>query len=166
MQTAQDSIPQSKLLVIDREFNVPVDRLFNAFTTSDSLKAWWWPRGFYSDRIDLDFRVGGKYFISMKGFDRGGGGMTGWFDQIVKNRRIVMSDQFADEDGKPISAHEARMPGNWPEMIYITFDFDSFHESTSSLKLIQQGIPTEAQEDCIRGWSEMFDKLEKYFSMR
>jgi hypothetical protein len=32
------STPQSMLLEINREFNVPVDQLFNAFTSAEALK--------------------------------------------------------------------------------------------------------------------------------
>ena len=84
----KNSTPQSPLLEIQREFNVPVSRLFQAFTTAQALKAWWWPKGLHSDRIDLDFREGGRYFINMrgsKGSDEGGGGMTGAFEEIVDN---------------------------------------------------------------------------------
>ena len=161
----KNSNPQSKLMEIEHKFNVPVDQLFDAFTTSEALKIWWWPKGLHSDHIEIDFRESGKYFINMKGFDRGGG-MTGQFEEIVKNKRIVMTDQFADENGQPISAEEAGMPGAWPELIYITFDFDSVDKNTSCFKLSQEGIPNEVQKDCIQGWSESFDKLEKYLSAR
>jgi uncharacterized protein YndB with AHSA1/START domain len=129
------------------------------------LKAWWWPLGLYTDHIELDFKVGGKYFINMKGFDQqGGGGMTGQFVEIIQNKRIVMTDNFSDDKGNVISAQEAKMPGVCPEVGYITFDFESIDETTSSFKLSQEGIPVEAHKDCIQGWSESFDKLREYFS--
>jgi uncharacterized protein YndB with AHSA1/START domain len=162
----KNSTPQSKLLVIERKFNVPVDQLFNAFTASEALKSWWWPKDLYSDQIEIDFREGGKYFINMKGSDVGSCGMTGEFEEIVQNKRLVMTDQFSDGNGRPISPKEAKMPGEWPELLYITFEFASVDENTSRFTLFHQGIPNEAQEDCIQGWSESFDKLEKYLNAR
>ncbi|MDD4974110.1 MAG: SRPBCC domain-containing protein [Bacteriovorax sp.] len=167
--THMNSTLQSKLLEIEHKFKVPIDQLFEAFTTSEALKNWWWPEGLYSDHIEMDFREGGKYFINMKGFNRsdsGGGGMTGQFEEIIDNKRIVMTDQFADEKGRAISAEEAKMPGTWPKRGYITFDFDSVDDNTSNLKLSQAGIPNEVQKDCIQGWSEIFNKLEKYLNDR
>jgi uncharacterized protein YndB with AHSA1/START domain len=165
----EGSTPQTPLLRIEREFNAPVNQLFDAFTTSEALKAWWWPKGLYSDRIEIDFREGGRYFINMKGLERGaqgGGGMTGQFEQIAQNKRIAMTDEFADEDGNAISAEEAKMPGAWPEQIRIAFDFDSVDRNRSRFTLSQQGIPAELQKDCIQGWSESFDKLENYLHSR
>lgn len=156
------STVNSKLLVIDRDFNVPVEKLFDAFSHGEVIKVWWWPKDLYADKVNYDFKEGGKYFISMKGFDQGGGGMTGQFEEIVKNERIVMTDYFSDEKGNPISAAQADMPGQWPDTVYITFDFESFGEDKSRFKLSQQGIPNEMQKDCTQGWNESFDKLEKY----
>ncbi len=167
--TVAGSTPQPRVLEIRREFQVPVAHLFKAFTTAEALKAWWWPNGLHADRIDLDFREGGRYFISMKGQVQGkdaSGGMTGEFEEIVENERIVMTDSFADENGRAISAEEAGMSGQWPEQISITFEFEAAGKEASRFRLAQQGIPDEMQEDCVQGWSESFDKLEKYLASR
>lgn len=158
-----NSTPQFPLLEMERMFHVPVNQLFAAFSSTEALKAWWWPAGLFSDHIELDFKVGGQYFINMKGLEnQGGGGMTGEFEEIVPNERIVMTDNFADEDGLRISAAEAKMPGEWPETGYITFEFEELDNGTSRFKLFQEGIPTEMHKDCIQGWSESFDKLREY----
>ncbi len=158
----KNSTQQSQLLEIVRNFNVPVEELFKAFTTPEVLKIWWWPKDLHSDEIKLDFREGGKYFINMKGYDQGGGGMTGHFEEIIDNKLIVMTDQFSDARGQAMTAKQANMPGHWPELVYITFDFASLGESSSRFKLSQQGIPNELQKDCKLGWSESFDKLKAY----
>ena len=166
---AEDSAPSPKLLEMRREFQVPVARLFEAFASAEALKAWWWPNGLHADQVDFDFRVGGRYFISMKGQVQGrdaSGGMTGEFQEIVENERIVMTDSFADENGRAISAQEAGLPGQWPEQISITFEFDTAGETASRFRLAQQGIPDEMQKDCVQGWSESFDKLERYLAGR
>lgn len=162
----KNSTPQSRLLKIDREFNAPVEQLFQAFTSPEALEAWWWPKGLYTDKVELQFREGGTYFINMKGYEKGGGGMTGEFEEIVENERIVMTDYFADEKGNKISAKEAKMPGEWPETCYITFEFKSEGENKSSLHLSQEGIPNDMHDDCIKGWNQSLDKLDDYLSER
>lgn len=162
-----NSTPQHPLLEMERMFHVPVNQLFAAFSSSEALKAWWWPAGMYSDHIELDFKVEGQYFINMKGFDQaGGGGMTGQFEEIVENKLIVMTDNFADSNGVRISAAEAKMPGEWPEMGYITFEFEELDNGTSRFKLFQEGTPVEMYKECIQGWSESFDKLREYLEAR
>lgn len=162
----KDSTQYAKLLVIERSFRVPVERLYEAFTSSEAIKNWWWPRGLYADRVDLDFREGGTMFINMKGFDRGGGGMVSRFIEIIPDQRIVMTDQFADEEGRAITAEEAKMPGEWPSVGYITFEFFKLDSGTSQLILSQEGIPNEMQRDCIEGWTQSFDKLDEYLNQR
>lgn len=152
----------TKPLEISRDFKVPVEKLFSAFTTPEAIKAWWWPKDMHAEHVDLDFREGGKYFIDMKGYDQGGGGMTGEFKKIDKNKRIVMTDHFADENGKAIAAKDVKIPGNWQDDINITFEFESTDKNITHFKLSQTGIPDEARKDCIQGWSESFDKLEQF----
>lgn len=150
-------------LAITRVFDASVERLFASFSTPDAIQAWWWPVDLHADRVDLDFREGGRYFINMKGGDWTGG-MTGVFESIVPNRRLVMSDRFADGDGRPVSAKEAGLQGDWPETLFITLEFEAVQDRVSRLHLVQQGIPREMHEDCIRGWSESFDKLDRYLA--
>lgn len=162
----KNSTPKSHLLEIKRNFSMPLEQLYKAFTNTEAIKLWWWPKGLYTDHVEMDFTIGGKFFINMKGFDQGGGGMTGNFVEIVENERIVMSDSFADEKGNAITAEQAKIPGEWPKLVYITLEFSSVDEHTSQLVLSQEGIPNELQKDCIQGWNESFDKLEEHFSTR
>ena len=169
LSTSDESAPRPKVLEIRREFAVPVPILFEAFATAEALKAWWWPNGLHAERIDLDFREGGRYFISMKGKVQGkdtSGGMTGEFEEIVENERIVMTDSFADANGRAISPREAGMSGQWPQQIFIKFEFEAVGKEASRFHLAQDGIPDEMQNDCVQGWSESFDKLERYLARR
>ena len=58
------------------------------------------------------------------------------------------------------------MPGEWPEQISITFEFEAAGKEVSRFRLAQQGIPDEMQDDCVQGWSESFDKLKQYLANR
>ncbi|MDQ3234752.1 MAG: SRPBCC domain-containing protein [Pseudobdellovibrionaceae bacterium] len=159
----RDHNPQSKPVEIKRNFRVPVEHLFSSFKTSEAIKAWWWPKDLYADRVNFEFREGGRYFINMKGENSGGKGMTGEFEEIIENSRIVMTDRFADENGQELTPQEAKMPG-WPETVYITFEFSATGANSSQLSLAQEGIPSEMHDDCVQGWSQMFDKLEKHLN--
>jgi uncharacterized protein YndB with AHSA1/START domain len=162
--THKNSTPQSRLMVIERKFNVPVRNLFSAFKNPEAIKAWWWPKGLFTDQVNFDFREGGTYFINMKGNEEFGGGMTGQFEEIIENELIVMTDNFANANGQKISAKDAKMPGEWPETCYITFEFSPAGETMSRVVLSQEGIPNDQQEQCAVGWNQMFDKLTSYLT--
>ena len=55
------------MLVITREFQVPIATVWSALTDLDQAPAWWGPRGFHTPResIDADLEVGGFYRACM-----------------------------------------------------------------------------------------------------
>lgn len=55
------------MLVITREFQVPITVVWSALTDPDQAPAWWGPRGFHAPResIDADLEVGGLYRACM-----------------------------------------------------------------------------------------------------
>ena len=55
------------MLVITREFQVPITAVWSALTDPDQAPAWWGPRGFHAPResIDADLEVGGLYRACM-----------------------------------------------------------------------------------------------------
>lgn len=133
-QTSKNLKADSGSVEVIRDFDVPVNELFEAFTSVEALKIWWWPRGLYTDQVEIDFREGGKYFFNRKGFDEGE--LAGHFKEIVPNKRIVMSD--------------------------IAFEFEKLSSRRSRIILSQDGIPEAMREETIKGCNESFDKLEAY----
>ncbi|MEC5179631.1 SRPBCC family protein [Arthrobacter sp. CG_A4] len=55
--------PEDLILVIAREFQVPIARVWSALTDPAQTPAWWGPRGFHTPResVDADLEVGGLY---------------------------------------------------------------------------------------------------------
>jgi len=52
------------------------------------------------------------------------------------------------------------MPGDWPRELLITFELQEADGATK-LKLTHEGIPDEMHDECVKGWNESFDKLER-----
>ena len=54
-------------LVITREFQAPIARVWSALTDPDQAAAWWGPRGFQIPResVDADLEIGGLYRACM-----------------------------------------------------------------------------------------------------
>jgi uncharacterized protein YndB with AHSA1/START domain len=55
--------PGTLVLVVRRTINGNPERLFDAWTRSEELLAWWGPRPVRCTRADVDLRVGGRYRI-------------------------------------------------------------------------------------------------------
>jgi uncharacterized protein YndB with AHSA1/START domain len=152
---------ETRTILIERTFNLPVKSVWKAWTEAECVMKWWGPEDFICPTCTIDFKVGGKYFCGMQ--DLKDGHMiwsTGVYEEIIQDKRIVMTDSFSDSNGKIISAAEVGMAGEWPEVLLISLEFQE-HEGSTILLLKHEGMPEETTEDCIQGWQESFDKLER-----
>ncbi len=95
---------------------------------------------------------------------RGPDGKDNWSIGIVKEiipeKKLVITDSFADEKGNIVPAADYGLPGDWPRETLITIELQEADGATK-FKLRHEGIPGEAHDDCVKGWSECLDKLEK-----
>jgi len=163
-QTEQDVRQQGTALqndiIIQRVFDLPISTVWQALTESESFKKWWGPEGFTCPYSKMDARIGGKYLNCMRGPDGKEYWSAGSVKEFIPEKKLVITDSFSDEHGNIISASEYGMPGNWPKELLITFFLEEADGATK-LKLIHEGIPEEMRDECIKGWNESLDKLEK-----
>ena len=85
---------------------------------------------------------------------------TGIYQEIVPQKKLVFTDNFADENGKVIPASVLKMPGKWPKELLITVTLEQENGKTR-MNFIHEGVPTELHNDCTAGWQQSFDKLER-----
>ena len=147
-------------LVIHRVLDLPVDKAWKALTEPEEFKKWWGPKDFTSPSSKMEPRVGGKYLNCMQGPDGKKYWSTGTIKELVPEKKLVVTDSFADEKGNIKSAAEYDMPGNWPKELLITFELEEADGATK-LILTHEGIPEEMYDDCKQGWNESLDKLEE-----
>jgi uncharacterized protein YndB with AHSA1/START domain len=73
--------------------------------------------------------------------------------------RIVYSDSFADEKGKPVPASYYGMSGVWPMELLVTVTFAE-QGGRTAMTLHHAGIPPGTMSDMTgQGWNQSFDKL-------
>ena len=149
-----------KDLVIHRVFDLPVSKVWRALTEAEEFKKWWGPNGFTCPSSKMEARVGGKYLNCMRGPDGKEFWSTGVVKELIPEKKLVITDSFSDEKGNIKPASEYGMPGNWPKELLITFELEKTDGATR-LRLQHEGVPPEMHDDCIKGWNESFDKLEK-----
>src|SRR5438093_9576996 len=101
MITETNSIIESSVqeFVISRAFNVPLDRMWAAWTQREHLMQWFGPKGFQMPAARLDFRPGGIFHYCLE--SASGAEMWGKFvyREILRPERLVFVSSFSDEDG-------------------------------------------------------------------
>jgi uncharacterized protein YndB with AHSA1/START domain len=162
MTTNSDVLtPQAqKTITIKRTFNLPLDTIWKAWTECESAKKWWGPETYSCPDCTMDFRVGGKYLLSMQGEDGKKIWSGGEFREIDPKKKIVYTDHFADENGNRKEAADYGMAGDWAEDLMVTVTFEEVAGKTN-MTLRHEGLPVDMSEECIKGWQSSFDKLEK-----
>ena len=155
----QGSAIQNEIL-IHRVFDLPVSKVWRALTESEQFKKWWGPNGFTCPSSKMEARVGGKYLNCMRGPDGKEYWSTGVIKEFIPEKKLVITDSFSDEKGNIKSASEQGFPGDWPKELLISFELEEADGATK-LRLQHEGIPEEMHDECVKGWNESFDKLEK-----
>lgn len=156
---ASEGGSNSQVLDISREFNLPVSKVWQAWTDPESLKKWCGPKDFTCPYSSIDLKVGGKYLNCMLSPQGEKFWSTGVYKEIIPNKKLVCTDSFSDENGNVKAASELKMPGNWPMELLISLSFEE-KDGHTIINLRHEGLPAEILEDCKTGWLQSFDKLE------
>jgi uncharacterized protein YndB with AHSA1/START domain len=163
-QNKQDAGQQSSVLqndiVINRVLGLPVSKVWQAWTDSEYFKKWWGPKDFTCPSAKMEARVGGKYLSCMRGPDGKEYWSTGVVKEFIPEKKLVLTDSFSDAEGNITSASEHGLPGDWPSELLITVNLEEADGATK-LKLRHEGMPEEMHDECVKGWNESLDKLEK-----
>jgi len=151
--------PPGSILVIEREFDAPRDRVWRAWTEPDLIMRWWGPKGFTAPSARISLRIGGSYLYCMRSPERKDYWTTGFFHEIVPFERIVATQHFADEKGNVVSATSYGMNPGFPMEMLLTVILEDVAGKTK-LTLRHAGIPPgEDMEGARQGWNQSLDKL-------
>jgi uncharacterized protein YndB with AHSA1/START domain len=163
-------MPES--LEITRYFTHPIEDVYNAFTTSESLQQWWGPAGFEMEVKTFDFYPEGIFHYVLR--DKDGNEM--WAKWIINNIReptkLQLINCFSNEAGETVKAPEVPFGADWPmEMILdlefytedgkTRIDLVSFphNASDASKKVFADNVGNMEQ-----GFGVTFDQLENYLN--
>lgn len=151
--------PPGSILIIERVFDAPRERVWMAWTDPDLVKRWWGPKGFTSPVCRISLRVGGSYFLCMRSPQGKNYCNSGFYREIVPLERIVATASFADEKGNIVSATSYGMGPGWAREMLQTMIFEESGGKTK-LTLSHAGIPAgEDMKNAREGWSQSLDKL-------
>lgn len=96
---------ESKTLTIERTFDAPIQRVWQAWTDPKQIQQWWGPSGVTIPTCEWDPQPGGKLHIVMLAGEQLGElagqrwPMQGIFKQVDDLKRLEFTNQAVDNDG-------------------------------------------------------------------
>lgn len=105
-------------LVITRTFDVPISKVWKAWSDSGEVIKWWGPTGFTCPSAKIDFRVGGVSLVCMRAPREFGGQdmYSTWKYKVIENHsRIEYIHNLTDSSGKPIDPKSIGLPADFPQ---------------------------------------------------
>jgi len=145
-----------KSIVVSREFNAPVEEVWQAYTDPKILDQWWGPAPWRAETKHMDFRVGGYWLCVMIGpqGEKQWGRMN--YLAIDRHKSFEAEDEFCDENGKL----NAELPVSKTQMVFTKTktgtkaDFIMTYSTEADLeKIVDMGFE--------QGISICMDQLEK-----
>src|SRR5256885_15696100 len=89
----------NKKILVTREFDAPLEKVWEAWPDKNILDQWWAPRPWKARTKSMDFREGGIWLYCMEGPE----GEKQWcrvdYQTIVPNKSFTGLDAFCDEQG-------------------------------------------------------------------
>ena len=137
--------PAAATLEVRRTFAASRQRVFNAWTTAEALKQWHAPENAEVQNATVDFRVGVRYLVEMRGKDGNLHVVGGEYREIDPPKRLVIT--WAWQTGTRASDS------------IVTVEF---HErgAETEVVLVHEGLVTEDERAGHRhGWVGCFEKL-------
>lgn len=95
-----------RTLIVERKFNAPQTKVWEAYSNPNLLSKWWGPRGWETEIRHMDFSNGEYWHYGMKCTDSTQTdwyGKTSWgkatFNNILPKDSFEYVDEFCDENG-------------------------------------------------------------------
>lgn len=170
MKGGEKNMEEQKKIVIERVFDAPREKVWEAWTTQELVKQWWGPKDFTAPSVQIDFTVGGKYIYAMHGpkgseWDKDMYS-AGVYKEIIPLQKLVVTDYFSDAQGNKKSPTEHGLPTDMPEEMEVTVLFEDLADGKTKLSIVYTPESEVAYNAMIRsgiqeGWGTSLDKMAK-----
>jgi uncharacterized protein YndB with AHSA1/START domain len=146
-------------VTIERNFDAPVDLIWQMWTDPEHFKAWYGPDGATIPVAKMDVHIGGTRLVCME-VQTPNGLMQMWFTgeyrEVVENERLVYTESMSDESGNVISPSDLGMPAGHPSMTEVRVELEDVGGRTKMV-VTHAGIPADSPGAA--GWAMALDKL-------
>jgi len=89
----------NKTVIVKREFDVPLEKVWRAWTESELLDKWWAPRPWKAATKSMDFREGGTWLYAMISPEDDKSWYKAEFKTIEDHKSFTTFDAFCNENG-------------------------------------------------------------------
>lgn len=154
-------------LLISRDFQAPIQSVFEALSNPEALAKWWGPVGYTMTFTIFDFRPGGLCLFKMENE-----ASTMWarfiYGQIINPESVEFTLSFSDEKG---GLTRAPFFDHWPLEIHNVISLKE-HQGMTTLSIHCYPVHATAEElasfnenksSFHQGLSASLDKLKVYF---
>ena len=150
---------QKSWVKIRREFEAPIEAVWNMWTDPELFKQWYGPKGMSVPVAEMDVVVGGtrKVCMEMISPDRT---MTIWsigvYKEVERPSRLVYTESMCDADGTIITAEGMGLPKGYPDITEVVVELSEANGKTT-MTMIHIGVLEGTAAG--GGWNQAFDKL-------
>jgi uncharacterized protein YndB with AHSA1/START domain len=160
-----DNLDLSHAVVIERDFDAPVDLVWRMWTEPEHFKAWYGPGGCQIPIAEMDVRVGGARRLCMQ-MPTPDGPMRMWFAgeyrEVVECERLVYTEYVSDENGTmPPPGIDAA--ADHPAVTEVRVELENI-DGRTRMVMTHLGIP--AGSPGATGWEMALDKLAAHIDTR
>ena len=146
---------------ITYEFNAPINLVFEAWTDPEQLLQWFAPTGCDLKFESIDVRKGGFFHSCISNPQFGDCWCKGTYLDIDYPNRLVFTMEVADASGKSISAIDAGMDSEWPDVTTVDVSFTENNGKTT-VSLRQTVSEALAKKTGAHpSWILMMDRLQE-----
>jgi uncharacterized protein YndB with AHSA1/START domain len=157
------STEQTFDVVSSREFDRPVDEVWQAWVRPDLVQQWWGPKGFTCPTADMDVRVGGRSLVCMRApAEFGGQDMynTWTYEVVERGQRLAYTLNFTDSTGNVLDPTDLGLPPGIPRDVPHVVTLEPLDGGRTRLTVSEYGYATpEVAEVSRSGLEECLDKM-------
>ena len=156
----KNTVNKTEPMVITRVFDAPLELVWKAWTDPKYVMQWWGPKGFTAPFCEIDFRVGGKFLLSMRTPDGWEGWNGGEYYEIVPYEKIVSSMYFSDSKGNKIEPEQLGIELEAIDDAHNVILFEDIGNGQTKLTFIgNETMQNAIKSGQLEGWAEQLDKL-------
>lgn len=137
-------------LIIKRKLHASINAVYAAWTDPSLMAKWFAPGTRQATDILCDPVEGGRFRVVMLGDDGNKSTTTGVYKQVIPNRKLVHTWQWADSDVES----------------QVTIELKSLADELTELTLTHELLSDlESQQQHNTGWTGCLEKLDSLFAV-